>query len=233
MSATNFPQAPGVYTGRSVGPRNIFASGLPVFYPSFKFLDGTKTRDASNSDSTALVQAGTVLGKITSGGKYRNTIIGYNSAAYTSGGTSLTVPAAVATEIARLIAVAGASISLKIIGPPSAAGTVASTSTTCSAASGTTLTVTDLGVNKAAGAIVAPADGAEAPSQFITNQYGVPVTDINGSSIDAPMQLLRNADIDVTYIPFYSNLDTSTQTWLKTNLRTNNAGAVLTFSDDR
>jgi hypothetical protein len=229
MSVTNYPTVPAVYSSRSVTPRNIFKSGTPEYLPSLATIDGTKSRDTSNSPVSVL-QAGLLMGKITTGGKYRPATIGLLGSAYTSGGTSLTVSAAVATECARLIVLAAGNISLKAIGPPSAAGTVALTSVTCSAASGTTLTVADLGVNKAAGSIIAPADGAQTPIQVVTPQYGVPVTDEFAASLDQTMRLLRGGDIDVTQIPFYSTMDTSVQSWVKAAL---NGVGIFTFSDDR
>lgn len=222
---------PGVITGTSYSNRQIFTQPQKVeFAPSFVTIDGTNSRD-TGSTPTSLLRAGNLMGKVTSTGKYRNSVIGLTGADYTSGGTSITVSAAVATEVARLIAAAGASITLYFIGPPSAAGTVAVTSQTCSAASGTTLTVTSLGVNKASGSIIAASDGSGTPRTVLPFVAGIDVTDQNSASIDQKLPLLASkADIVTTNIPFYSSMDTSVQTWVKAQLV---ATGLFTFDDNR
>jgi hypothetical protein len=244
---TNFAGVPSVRSGPSITPRNIFVSQTsanpPRYAPSLILIDGTYSRDTGESP-TSLLRAGTLLGKITSSGKYRPSIIGTLAAAYTSGGTSLTVSAAVATEVARLIALAGTSISLKAIGPPTAAGTNAVTSVTCSAASGTTLTVTSLGVDKAAGTLIAPADGSQAPLTVLDSTiFGIDVTDASGAALDQPLsRFLIGADLIAAQIPFLTTdgtvaTDASVQTYLKTYLKAggsnNTAGSVFTFDNDR
>jgi hypothetical protein len=225
---------PGVYNGRSIEPRNLFASGVPAYFPNvLKAVDGSKSRDTTNSDSVSLLRAGLVLGKITSGGKYAPSILGVTGVLHDTSAvtTVLTLPATTVTEISRRL---GASGTLKLIGPPTAAGTVATETVTYSAiATSTTLTITATTADFAAGSIVAPVDGSEAPSQFVTDQYGLDVLDINGTAIDHPIDLLKSADINTDYIVNYSSLDASVKTWLKAAFRTNNPGAVLTFSDDR
>lgn len=224
---TDFPTVPAVYTGKSIGPRHVFLSGRPSFLPSLATIDGTKTRDTGN-DIVAHVRAGTLMGKVTSGGKWRNSVIGLVGSAYASG-TSMTVAAAVATEVARLITLAGGNVTLKVTGPPAAAGVVSATSVTCSAASGTTLTIVDPGVAKAAGSLIGTADGSETPVQLIAQPYGVDVTDTNGTSQDATMDLVRGGDVDVSMIPFYSSMDASVKTWVKAALK---GAGMFTFSDD-
>lgn len=230
---TAYPTTPGVYTGRSIEPRNLFASGVPSFFPSFRFLDGSKSRDTANSDGASLLRAGLVLGKITSGSKYAPTILGVTGVLHDTSvvTTTMTLPAAVVTEISRRI---GASGTFKIIGPPTAAGTVVTETVTYSAiASATTITIMATAADFAAGSIIAPVDGSEAPSQFQVDQYGIDVLNANGSAIDHPVKLLKSGDVNTDMIVNYSGLDASVKTWLKAALRSNNSGAVLTFSDDR
>jgi hypothetical protein len=227
--ATNYPSVPAVYTGRSVIPRDIFKSGNPEFLPSLATIDGTKTRDPGNDDVTVL-RAGLLLGKITSGGKWRNSIIGLTTGDAAAADTTLTVAAATATEVARLITLAAGNVSLKLIGVSVASGTVNVTAVTASAASSTTITLTGaVGVIALTGAIVAPADGAQTPVQLQTKRYPVEVTDFSGTSMDATLPLLKSGDIDVSMIPNYSSLDTSVKAWVKANLK---SAGILTFSDD-
>jgi hypothetical protein len=237
--ATDFRGVPGSYTGQQVTDRNIFVSnGRDVqYYPSSAIIDGTYSRDTGSTVST-LLRAGTLVGKDSTSLKYRPSIIGLVTAAYTSGGTSLTVNAAVATEVARLIALNGGSaVTLNTIGPPAAAGTVAITSTTCSAASGTTLTVTSLGVNKAAGSIIAPSGGAQLPIAPLCKRFGIDVIDTGGNLIDQPLvSFLRGADLLTAMLPnvladdFGNSADTSVTTWVKAQLK---AIGYYTFNDDR
>lgn len=231
--ATAYPTITGVYTGRSIEPRHLFASGTPKFLPSFAVIDGTKSRDTTNSDSVSLLRAGLVLGKITSGGKYAPSILGITGVLHDTSvvTTTMTLPATTVTEISRRL---GASGTFKIIGPPTAAGTVATETVTYSAiASATTITITATSADFAAGSIIAPVDGSEAPSQFVTHPYGLDVLDVAGSAVDHVQSLVTMADINTSTIVNYSSLDASVKTWLKSALRTNNAGSVLTFSDDR
>lgn len=245
--ASNFVNKGSIRSGPSITPRNIFvaqtSANPPRYAPSLITIDGTLTRD-TGSTPTSLVRAGTLMGKVTTGGKYRNSIIGLTSAAYTSGGTSLTVSAAVATEVARLISVAGGNVSLKVIGPPTSAGTVAVTACTCSAASGTTLTVVDLGVNKAAGSLVTPADGSQSPlTTFDASAFGIDVADASGTSVDQGLsRFLLGADLIASQIPFLTtdgttSTDASVQTYLKTFLKAggsnNTSGVAFTFDNDR
>ncbi len=227
---TNYPTVPAVYTARSVTPRNIFKSGTPEYLPSLATIDGTKSRDITNDDITVL-RAGTLMGKVTTGGKFRPAIIGILGTATTAATvTSVTVTAAQATEVARLIALAGGNVALKLVGPPTAGGTVASTSITVTAASGTTLTVSSVTTPViVVGSLIMPADGSQTIVQILPDQYGVSVTDQAGTSQDATLRLVRSGDIDVTQIVGYSSMDTSVQTYVKAAL---NAVGFFTFSDD-
>jgi hypothetical protein len=226
MSITNYPTVPAVYTSRSVAPRNIFKSGTPAFYPSLATLDGTKSRDTGN-DRVAVLRAGLLMGKVTSGGKYAASVLGVTTNAEASGSTSIQAAAAVVTELVRRV---GASGTFKLIGPPTAGGTVAVETVTYSAASGTDITVTATTAAFVAGSLICPTDGSETPTQLLTPQYGVPVTNEFGDSLDQTMRLLRGGDIDVTQIVNYPS-DASLKAWVKAALRT--LGGELTFSDDR
>src|SRR5881394_859418 len=112
--ATDYQTVPGYYTGNSVANRNIFYNLDPAqrqFVPSVALIDGNLTRDVG-STPTNLLRAGLLLGKITTGGKYRNSIIGLTNGAISAATvTSVTVPAAVATEVARLITQTGGNVS--------------------------------------------------------------------------------------------------------------------------
>jgi len=142
--ATAYPTIPALYTGRSIAPRNVFKSGTPTYFPSLAQIDGTASRDPGN-DTVSILRAGLVLGKITSGGNYAPSIIGLSGEALDSTETVLDIPAAVSTELARRV---GATGTFKLIGPPTAAGTVRTMTATYSALGATTVTITALGVNE-------------------------------------------------------------------------------------
>lgn len=116
------------------------------YAPSGRILDGTKTRDANN-DTIKAIRAGTLLGKITSGGKYTNAVIGVLDADY-DGSTSLTLDTA--PEAVELVRRIGATGTFTLTGPPTAAGTVRSLTMTYSAVNTTTkvVTVTAANVNE-------------------------------------------------------------------------------------
>lgn len=224
---------PGTSTPYSIQYRHVFTdTATRVAVSPNAVIDATKTRDTGNTDVTQL-RAGTLMGKVTSGGLYRNPIIGVLGTTIGAGAaTTVTVPAAVATEVQRLITLAGASIQLRVYGPPSAAGTNAATTITASAAAGTAITVSVVTFPAyVAASILQPVDGSQTPLTVIPDGYGIPLTDVTGASQN---QLLHpyfvQGSIDVNQIPFYSSLDASLKTWVKTSLRT---GGNFTFSDDR
>lgn len=240
--ATQFYGTPGINTGGTLSARTIVTNGSASqleFVPGFYFIDGTNSRDTGNAQ-TNLIRAGVLLGKITSTGLYRPSILGLTTATFTTTGTnvSVTVAASVATEVARLITNAAGNVSLKLIGPPTAAGTVAITAVTASAASGTTITITaDPGVSKIVGTIVAPADGSQIPLVPLFDPYGVDVVDVYSNSINQPLgQYLRGADLNSIMIPglitddFGQAADTSVTAWIKSQLILNSG---FTFSDSR
>lgn len=139
---------PGLRALKTANHRIIFLqSGPLVNFAGGRQIDGTKTRDITNSTLTAHLTAGLIMGIITSGGKYTNSIIGLSQAALTGTGTTLTTSAAIATEIVRRI---GATGTFKLTGPPTAAGVVRTITVTYSAVNTTTgdITITALNVNE-------------------------------------------------------------------------------------
>ncbi len=218
---TYFWGLPGIGTARTASHRSIFLQRSENFLAQGRWIDGTKSRDPGNVGDPQVLRAGLIMGKITSGGLYAPTILGVTSGAYTSGGTTLTVSAAQAVEIARRIGSSGTA-TLKAVGPPTAAGTVAATAVTFSAVNQTTgaLTVTSLGVDKVAGTFITAADGSETPLSFIPDwDYGVRVTDIDGTSlatVDFPKLPVSGIIDSSQFINWPS--DTSLRAWIVANL---------------
>lgn len=220
----------GVTATRTANYRNVLASanGL-VLLPGGGVIDGSKSRDPLNTSYLDRLRCGMLLGQITASGKYAPSILGVTTAAYTSGGTSLTVGAATAVELNRRI---GASGSAKLIAPPTAGGTVATLTVTYSAVNTTTgvITVSSLGADAIAGSFLVPADGSETPLCIFGSEEGLRVTDEDGTSIDveAP-RLIVGGHIDASQILNYPS-DTSLVAWVKAALRA--VGTGFTFDDD-
>ena len=222
MPTTPFIGMPGVKSLRSATPRRIFLTDEGrVYLPSIQSIDGTLSRDPGNTGDLPVLRPGLLMGKITASGKYAPSVLGVTTAAYTSGGTTLNVSAAQATEIARRV---GASGSLYAVGPPSAAGSVAVTSVTYSAIDTTTgdITCTSLGVNKIAGTLLAATDGTHLPITLIPDGYGVVVTDTDGTtSLDVPFPQFPIAGVITAsqLLPVWPS-DTSLRAWVRDQLNT-------------
>jgi hypothetical protein len=239
---TDFRTVPGLYTGNSFATRQVVRDlSSRAYLPSNAIIDGSLSRDIGSSP-TSILRAGLLMGKITTGSKYRNSIIGLTNGAISAATvTSVTVLAATATEIARLLAVAAGNITLRLFGPPSAAGTNAATNITVTAASGTTLTVSSVAlpayVDKS---LIQPTDGSQLPLTLIESPAGIDVTAADATTnIDQMIgRWLSAADV-------YSNqvlagatdmtaLDASLQAWIKQQL--NGGGTATrgrwTFSDE-
>jgi hypothetical protein len=181
------------------------------------------------------LQAGTIIGKLTaSPNDYANSIIGLTTVALTTVATTLQTTPAVALEIVRRIGTSG---TLKLIGPPTAGGTVAITTVTFSAVNTSTgaITITATGVAHVINSIIAPTDGSETPVTFISDVDGdsVIVTDSDGSSlsrVELPKFPIGGVVISSQLI-FYSSLDSSLKTWLKQQLSTA-LGPKFVFDDN-
>jgi len=194
-------------------------------------ISGSKSRDATNTGYPDVLQPGVIMVKEASGGLYRPWIIGKTTAAYVDNDTTLTVGAATATEVARLIAVAGGSVALALIGPPSAAGTVAETAITVTAASGTTLTIADLNLAKVSDSIIALASAGRTAGSFciIDNDDFIKVTDENGTSLNVPFpRPLIGGCIDESQL-INMPADTASVTYIKGLLNSGVGGYGFTF----
>jgi hypothetical protein len=112
------------------------------YLPSGVIIDGSLTRDIGSSP-TSVLRAGLLLGKVTTGGKYRNSIIGLTNGAISPVRRRPSPwPRRSRPKWRGCSSWPAGNINLRIFGPPSAAGTNAATTITVTAASGTTLTIT-------------------------------------------------------------------------------------------
>jgi hypothetical protein len=136
---------PSVTAERTIAPIHLGAVNPKLFRGGI-ILDGSKSRDPGNTPARDL-RAGILLGKITASGKYAPSIIGLAGEAVESNETEIDVPAGVDTELVRRI---GATGTFKLIGPPTAGGTVRALTITYSAIDLAThkVTITAPGVNE-------------------------------------------------------------------------------------
>ena len=137
---------PGFGTARTASNRVIFRDGqITGWLSQGKVINGTLSRDPSNTGNIDVLRAGLLMGKITATGLYAPSVLGVTSAALTNTGTTVSASAAVVTELVRRL---GSSGTFKLVGPPAASGVVRTSTLTYSAASGTSITVTAAGVNE-------------------------------------------------------------------------------------
>ena len=221
---------PRLGTAVTATPRKVFrGTATEAFLPGGKIIDAVKSRDIQNTPIDVL-QAGKIMGKITSSGLYANSIIGTSNAAYSSG-TSLTVTAATATELARRI---GATGQFKLIGPPAANGVVAVQTVTYSAISGTTVTILALAAAAVSGSLICPTDGSEFMLSFVPDfgqsAYGIKVTDNDGTNTSVtavPFPLIPvEGVVDVANLIDWPT-DTSIQSYILNELSSPGAGKFV------
>ena len=223
MSIQFGDSVPGLRTSRTYTPRHVLASRDGVRYlPAGKIIDGSKARDPLNTGDLSTLRPGMLIGKITSGGKYAPSIIGKTTAAYVDNDTTITVGAATAVELVRRI---GATGTFKLVGPPTAAGTVAATSVTYTAVDTSTgaITCSDLNLAKVTDSLIMPADGSETPIGILDEHLRV--TDIDGNNLDVQLsRLIIGGLIDVNQIINWP-ADASTKTYLFSLLNSFYAGS--------
>jgi len=130
MSNNYVTGLPGVKTERSAAYRRITFGGDQTLLAGGKVIAGSVSRDPGNTGNLDVLRAGLLMGKITTGGKYAPSIIGVLGDAYDGAATQMNfLTAAMAAELTRRV---GATGTFKITGPPTAAGTVQTSTITYS-----------------------------------------------------------------------------------------------------
>ncbi len=189
---------PGVQAAIVSQNRVVFLQSWGGYLAQGRRIDGSKSRDPGNSPDVTVLRPGLVMGKLTSGGEFAPSYIGQNAGAYTSGQTTFTLTLPQAAELIRRVGASGTGF---VIGPPTAAGTVAKTALTYSAVDPATgiVTCTSLGVDKVAGSLVTAGDGAETALTFIPDvDNGIPVQDQFGNDVTS---------LDFPLLPIYGVVD--------------------------
>jgi len=127
-------RTPGVAASTEYGFRQIMAAGRPQYLPGGAVIDGDVARDPSNTGYVDRLQAGLLMGRLTTGGKWAPSVIGTLGTTIAGTATTLTfLNATEATELARRV---GASGTFKITGPHVAGGRVKTRTLTYSAIGG-------------------------------------------------------------------------------------------------
>ena len=171
MSSAFFQGPPGITAAVTANFKAIFTHRSESFLSQGRYIDPTKSRDASNTVDVGVLLPGKIMGKITSSGLYAPSIYGLTNGALTATGTTLTAAsAAIITEIGRRLG-STTSGSVNLTGPPTAGGVVRTLTATYSALSGTGATITALGVNE-----VQTLDFANTPS----GSFSLNIVDVNG-----------------------------------------------------
>lgn len=231
MPYDGLQRMPGIGTEDKYDFRRVlYGTDGVMRLPHVGIIDASESNDPLNSDHKTTLRPGLLMGKITSSGLWAPSIVGLTTAAYTSGGTTLTVSAATAIELDRLVGQSGTN-ELVCIGAPTATGTVAVTAFTHSAIDTSTgaITVTSLGVNKHSGAFVAVNDGRYTPRGILDEGYGIRVIDNDADRVDVALQsLLIGGLIDTGQVINYpAAANTGLITWLKDNIK-----GVYAWKDD-
>lgn len=226
---SNASYALGIQSDATYTPRTILWSAQgAVHLPAGVVIDAAKSRDTANTGNVDILRPGLILGKVTASSKYAPSILGQLAALHDTSvvTTTLTLPAAIVTEIARRI---GPSGTFKLVGPPTAAGTVATETVTYSAiASSTTLTITATAADFAAGSLILPSDGAESFRLILDSELKVTTASGTNADAQAPRVLLAGL-INTDSLTHYST-DTSVKTWIKSQLNATTTGPFR-FSD--
>lgn len=195
------PGLPGVRSTVTANPYTVFRQRSEYFIALSRIIDGTKSRDVGNTNDIDRLRPGLLMGKVTSGGKYANAIIGTTTNAETGASTSIETSAASATELVRRVGTTG---TFKLSGPPVASGTVRTLTATYSAVDTSTgaITVTALGVSDV-WTLTAPAgqDGGmyqlEVTTGKGTSAESIQTTaalaaNANTATVDAALEALTN-----------------------------------------
>lgn len=225
------PGGPGPRAAYGFNHRVVAMGGFFDFLPGGGRIDVAKTRDVTNVTQPLLLSPGLLMGLVTSSKMWANSILGVTTAAYTSGGTSVTVSAAQAAEIVRRV---GSTGSLIYVAPPTAAGTVAVSAAKAYSAINTTtgvITTADVGADMIAGGLVIATDGSGLPKSFIFDGYG---HTIGISTANLPTYA-EWPDIPVSGKVYFDRLipaptDTSLRAWIMAQLSTYSGGKFI-FDD--
>lgn len=232
--AAFYTGTPGVQAERTATPRQILLSEeSALYFPSAKVVDGSKSRDTGHTGDLDVLRAGLLMGKITTGGKYCPACIGVMGVLHDTSAVTvtMTLPAAVVTELVRRIGTSG---TFQITGPAAANSTITTavnseTVTYSAVPSSTTLTITATTNDYAIGSLIGFADGSYLPTGILGKVDGLKVTDQDGASQDTPLpQLLIGGILKTASVPNWPS-EVALARWVKDQL--SYAGGSFSYDD--
>ncbi len=223
---------PGPKTARTATPRRVLLTevGAMILRKNL-VIDGSHSRDPTNTGDVQYLQSGLLLGKVTATGFYAPSVMGVITVAdYDKDGSDkllLQVSAATAVEVSRrLTAGAGLAVAsnITVIGPPTANGTVATLTGQADSVNTTTGVITlnaALSADMEMGSLVCATDGSQLPLGVLGGSelgwgYPVKVTDEDEASEDQPLiKFLVGGQIDASQLINWHATDTSLQNWFR------------------
>lgn len=221
---------PGPHTERGFAYRRVRTTDKGATYvPGGAVIDGSKSGDPGNDPYTYVLRPGLLMGKITASNKYAPSILGVTLNAEAANSVAIEVSAACATEIVRRF---GSSGTFNLIGPPTAAGTVATTQVTYSAVNTVSgvITCSALAAAKIAGSFIAPEDGSQTPIAMVDDGTGIRVADADLTRVDVAFpRILIGGVVSTAQIIDYPT-DTSLIAWLKGSLNSV-SGSAFSFQE--
>lgn len=225
----------GLRAAKTVAHRIVTRGGMiPDVLPEGRYVAGACSRDPSNTVDVTRLQAGLLMGKISTVvnslgtvGYYAPSILGVTTNAEAAGSTSIQASAAVVTELVRRC---GATGTFVLRGPGVAGGPIQTETVTYSAASSTNVTVTAIVNSYIAGSFIQPTDGSDDPLTFIPNGTPIQVTDSDNASIDVEFAELPIAcTVDGSQLLPVWPTDASLIAWIISRLD-RPGGGKMTFS---
>lgn len=190
---------PGIPSKITASNGIMSAGGATVYLPGGGVINGTKTRDPGNTVDPYTIRVGKLMGKITSSGKYANSVWGSTAGALSATGTTFTVSAASAAEIVRQLG--GSSGTLSLTGPAVASGTAR------------TLSVTVSGVNTSTGVVTITNPSVAQVEQF---RFGTAATggnlQLTIQKPDGTFATTGNVAWNATDATFIASLNTALDT---------------------
>lgn len=229
MAHVETNRLPGVHAERKASYRRIIHGGDPALWPGGVIVDGAESRDPTNDEYPDVLQAGTLLGRITSGGQFAPAVIGLVTENYSDTDTELTTTPAAAAELVRRI---GASGTFQLVNAPTATGVKSVDQVTYSAVNTTTgvITVTDIGQDVVAGSLIQPEDGSETILGLLGKGDGLKVTDSDNKDVSVQLaEFIVGGHVIAENIINWPAAATI-QTHIKDELRASGKG--YTFTDE-
>lgn len=156
-----------------------------AYYPGGLIIDGSETRDITNTDDTAVIQAGMIFGR-QSNGMLAPSLIGKTSTEASSSATTVTLTVASAVELARRVGTSGDFIAYFADETTGVAKTEAVRFSAVNTTSGA-VTVEAIQNTFPAGTLIAPNDASRLPVCILGDGSGIKVVDQDLDSIDVQL----------------------------------------------